>query len=66
MYLISVQLNCVVLTLQLIVHCCLCEKKIVVSLTNENSPFAESVKFLIDNLVPVFHFKIANHKFSLS
>ena len=42
-----------------------CEKKSVVTLTNEISPFAESVKFLIDNLVPVFHFKMANH-YSLS
>ena len=52
MYLIPVQLNCVLLPLWLIVHCCFCEKKLVF-LTNENSLFAESVHFLTVNLVPV-------------
>ena len=45
MYLISVQVNCAVLPLWLIVHCCFCEKKLVLFLPNENSLFAESSSF---------------------
>ena len=45
MYLISGQLNYVVLPLWLIVHCCFCEKKLVVFLTNKNSLFAELSSF---------------------
>ena len=66
MYLISVQLNCVVLPLWLIVYCCFCKNKLVVTVTKENSLFAESIHFAIVNLVSGFHVKMANHELSLS